>query len=188
MARIALLLCAAVSMLGLTACFKKEPVHKVADTEGIYVDAAGVSYQVQLSRELNPFATEDTSYLRGLPPLTAKPNKQEEWFAIWMRAENLGKKPAKMLPLDQYSLEDTQGNVYKPVPLTNQNPLRYQPVTIPAHTTIPLQDSSAYFSPTQGEEMLFKINVSAYQNRPLTLHLLGPGSPGPALADVSIDL
>ena len=188
MARLALLLCAAVSMFGLSACFKKEPVHKTADTEGVYVSAAGVSYQVQLSRELNPSATEDVSYLRGLPPLTAKPSGQEEWFAIWMRAENLGKKPVQMLPLDRYSLEDTQGNVYKPVPLTAANPLRYQPVTIPAHTTIPLSDSSPYFSPTQGEEMLFKINVSAYQNRPLTLHLLGPGSPGQELADVSIDL
>ena len=188
MARLALLLCAAVSMFGLSACFKKHPFHKTADTEGVYVEAAGASYQVQLSRELNPFSTEDVGYLRGLPPLTPKPNGQEEWFAIWMRAENLTKKPVQMLPLDQYSLVDTQGNVYKPVPLTSANPLRYAPVSIPAHTTIPLTDSAPYFSPTQGEEMLFKINVSAYQNRPLTLHLLGPGSPGPTLADISIDL
>jgi hypothetical protein len=188
MARLALLLCAAISIFGLSACFKKKPIHTSADTEGIYVSAAGVSYQVQLSRELNPFTNEDAGYLRGLPPLTVKPNNQEEWFAIWMRAENLGKKPVKMLGIDQYSLIDTQGNVYKPVPLTNANPLRYTPVVIPAHTTIPLAGSAAYFSPTQGEELLFKINVNAYQNRPLTLHLLGPGSPGPTLADVSIDL
>jgi hypothetical protein len=188
MARLALLLCAAVSMFGLTACFKKKPFHTTADTEGVYVQAAGASYQVQLSRELNPFATEDAGYLRGLPPLTAKPSGKEEWFAIWLRAENLGRKPIQMLPLDQYALEDTQGNVYKPVPLTDANPLRYNPISIPAHTTVPLPDSAASFSPTQGEEMLFKINVNAYQNRPLTLHLLGPGSPGPTLADVSIDL
>ena len=33
MARLALLICAAVCMVGLSACFKKEKVHKTADTE-----------------------------------------------------------------------------------------------------------------------------------------------------------
>jgi hypothetical protein len=186
MARFALLLCAAVCTVGLSACFKKEPVHKSADNEGIYVQVGEVSYQVQLSRELNPSSTEDRSYLVGLPPLTAKPNAQEEWFAIWLRAENLGRKPAGMV--SDFSITDTQGNVYKPVALTAANELRYTPTTIPAHTSEPVPDSLASLSPTQGEELLFKINVSAYQNRPLTLHLLGSGSPAQPLADVSLDL
>jgi hypothetical protein len=184
--RLGLVLCAAVCAVGLSACFKKEPVHKTADTEGIYVDAAGVSYQVQLSRELNPAAVEDQEYLRGLPPLTSPPNGQEEWFAVWLRAENLGRKPAPMVA--DFTIDDTQGNVYKPVPLTAANPVRYVPTQIPPHTTEPLQDSPAYFSPTQGELLLFKINVNAYQNRPLTLHLLGSGSPAPSLAEVTLDL
>jgi hypothetical protein len=186
MARLALLICAAVCSIGLSACFKKEPVHKAADSEGVYVQIGKVSYQVQLSRELNPFSVEDRSYLVGLPPLTSQPNAKEEWFAVWLRAENLGRKPAGMVK--DFSITDTQGNVYKPVPLTSANALRYTPTTIPAHTSEPLPDSQAYFSPTQGEELLFKINVSAYQNRPLTLHLLGSGSPAANLADVSIDL
>jgi hypothetical protein len=186
MARLALLLCAAVCTVGLSACFKKEPVHTTADTEGIYVDAAGLSYQVQLSRELNPASVEDQSYLVGLPPLTNPPSADEEWFAVWMRAENLTKKPERMV--SDFSISDTQGNVYRPVPLTSQNRLRYVATTIPAHTTVPLQDSQAYFSPTQGELLLFKINVSAYQNRPLTLHLLGSGAPAQTLAEVTLDL
>jgi hypothetical protein len=186
MVRLALLLCAAVCMVGLSACFKKHPVHKTADTEGIYVDAAGLSYQVQLSRELNPASVEDQSYLVGLPPLTKPPSGDEEWFAVWMRAENLTRKPKRMV--SDFSIEDTQGNVYRPVPLTNVNSLRYIATTVPAHTTEPIADSLPFFSPTQGELLLFKINVSAYQNRPLTLHLLGTGSPAPSLAEVTLDL
>jgi hypothetical protein len=184
--RPALLLCAAVCLLGLSACFKKEPVHKTADTEGVYVDAANVSYQVELSRELDPSAVEDRAYLRGLPPLTTPPTAQEEWFAVWIRAENLTRKTKQLV--SDFDISDTQGHVYKPVPLTAVNELRYVPAKIPAHTTFPLADSPAFFSPTQGEELLFKINVNAYQNRPLTLHLLGSGSPAPSLAEVTLDL
>jgi hypothetical protein len=186
MARLALLLCAAVCTVGLSACFKKESVHKTADTEGVSVEVGEVAYQVQLSRELNPRSTEDRSYLVGLPPLTTKPSGQEEWFAVWIRAENLGRKAAGMVK--DFSISDTQGNIYRPLPLTSANELRYVPTAIPAHTAVPLPDSLASFSPTQGEELLFKINVSAYQNRPLTLHLLGSGSPAPNLAEVTLDL
>jgi hypothetical protein len=186
MARLALLLCAAVCTVGLSACFKKEPVHKTADTEGIYVDADGLSYQVQLSRELNPSSVEDQNYLVGLPALTKPPSAEEEWFAVWLRAENLTKKPKRMI--SDFSITDTQGNAYRPVPLTNANRLRYIATTIPAHTTEPLPDSLPFFSPTQGELLLFKINVSAYQNRPLTLHLLGTGAPAQTLAEVTLDL
>ncbi|MCW3067287.1 MAG: hypothetical protein JWN32_4459 [Solirubrobacterales bacterium] len=184
--RIALLLCAAVCVVGLSACFKKEPQHHTADTEGIYVTAGQLTYQVQLSRELNPAAVEDQAYLRGLPPLTTPPTPQEEWFAVWMRTENLTRKTAPMV--SDFEITDTQGNVYRPLPLTPANELRYIATKVPAHTTFPRADSLAFFSPTQGQELLFKINVNAYQNRPLTLHLLGSGSPAPTLAEVTLDL
>jgi hypothetical protein len=184
--RLALVLCAAVCVVGLSACFKKEPYHTVADTEGIYVTAANLTYQVQLSRELNPASVEDQAYLRGLPPLTTPPTPKEEWFAVWMRTENLTRKSHQMI--SDFEITDTQGNVYKPLPLTAGNDLRYVATKVPAHTTFPIADSPAYFSPTQGQELLFKINVNAYQNRPLTLHLLGSGSPGPTLAEVTLDL
>ena len=45
--------------LGLGACGNKTSHPTVADNEGVYVDAGPVSYQVQVSRQLNPSSSED---------------------------------------------------------------------------------------------------------------------------------
>jgi hypothetical protein len=42
------------------------------------------------------------------------------------------------------------------------------------------------FGPTQGSELLFKINTSAYANRPLTLEIHAPGQTVPSA--VTLDL
>ena len=33
----------------------------------MYVDAGPITYQLQISRQLNQYATEDSQYLAGLP-------------------------------------------------------------------------------------------------------------------------
>ena len=53
--------------LALGACGHKEAHPHFADNEGVYVDAGPLTYQVQLSRELNPSNIEDQRYLSGLP-------------------------------------------------------------------------------------------------------------------------
>ncbi len=72
--------------LGLSACGHKvaHPTH--ADNEGVYVDAGPLTYQVQLSRELNPFNVEDKGYLAGVsaPP----PAPDQLWFAVFLWAKN----------------------------------------------------------------------------------------------------
>ncbi len=52
--------------------------------------------------------------------------------------------------------------------------------------TQPVPDSTAYFGPTQGSLLLFKLSASVYSNRPLTLQIYAQGQAKPST--VSLDL
>ena len=61
-----LLLLALVAAL-FAGCGNKGEEVSEAETEGIYLTVAGLTYQVQMSRFLNPGDVEDAQYLMGLP-------------------------------------------------------------------------------------------------------------------------
>lgn len=169
----------------MSACFKQQPYY-TEGLEGAYVRSGELTYQVQLSRELNPFSIEDKSWLRGLGPGTAAPDAKQTWFGVWMRVENESETAATST--SDFTIEDTAGIVYHPTVLTASNPFRYTPVRIPPHATIPLEDSTAAFDPTQGQLLLFKLDLSSYQDRPLTLHIASEEPLGPPEAKVTLDL
>src|SRR5438105_9702897 len=53
-----------------------------------YLDVGPLTYEVQLSRELNPVDSEDASYLLGLTPAQLALSPSEEWFAVFMQVYN----------------------------------------------------------------------------------------------------
>src|SRR5947208_14712768 len=59
-----------------------------------YLDVGPLVYQAQLSRELNPYDTEDASYLEGLTPAQRALSPSQEWFAVFLQVFNNGSKPA----------------------------------------------------------------------------------------------
>ena len=59
-----------------------------ANNNGVYVDAGPVTYQLQISRELNQYNVEDMQYLAGLPAATAPPTPDELWFGVFLWAKN----------------------------------------------------------------------------------------------------
>jgi hypothetical protein len=173
--------------LALAACGHKEAHPHVADTEGGYVDAGPLTYQVQLSRELNPFNIEDRVYLRGLPTGTPQPAADQEWFAIFLWAKNQTKSNAATVDPSLFTIVDTQGTKYQPMVLDpNLNPFAWTTRTLKPLGTEPAAESIASYGPTQGAELLFKINTSAYANRPLLLQIRGASQQ--VLATVSLDL
>jgi hypothetical protein len=175
------LLCA----LLLAACGPSGNNHN-GDTEGSYIAAGPLAYQVQMSRELNPANVEDRGYLRGLPAGTVAPTGSEEWFGVWLRAQNESKHAARSA--SDFDILDTQGNTYSPVPLDAAvNPFAYVPQTLSHGDVLPNPESAAASSPTQGEMLLFKLPTSVYANRPLVLRILDPATRG-VLATVSLDL
>jgi hypothetical protein len=182
--RLSTLAVAAVMPLGLGACHKeKHPT--VADNEATYIDAGPITYQVQLSRQLSPYDIEDQQYLRGISKLQPGPNPQQEWFAIFLWGKNQTKQ--QQVSASTFDITDTQGNVYHQIALSEKvNPYAWTAQTLDPGQTQPQPGSLASTGPTQGEELLFRINISAYSNRPLTFEIRGPA--GQLLGQVSLDL
>jgi len=180
--------CALTLAFGVAACGHKQAHPTVADAnnDGGYVDAGPVTYQLEISRVLNPYSTEDSQYVKGLPVGTPPITGQQEWYGVFLWAKNQTDRP--QTTTDKFVVTDTQGNRYYPLPLDpNLNPYAWTSETLQPLQIEPGPDTTASFGPTQGGLVLFKINNSAYDNRPLTLHILGPDGVR-TLATISLDL
>lgn len=187
--------CTILLALVLGACGKSKhptsasvgshPTNANANNNGFYVDAGPVTYQLQISRELNQFATEDSQYLTGLPRGTRRLKPDELWYGVFLWAKNQTGQMQKTS--DSFDIIDTQGNRYYPIklnPLVNQYAWTSQ--TLRPLGTEPGPDTTANFGPTQGGLVLFRLNTSVYANRPLTFEIYASGQSKPST--ISLDL
>jgi hypothetical protein len=172
--RIVLALLALAITVPLAACGGHEEKTE-ADNEGIYLDIGGLFYQVQISRQLNPADPEDRSYLVDLPATVPPLKPNETWFAVFMRAYNLGSKP--LAPARNFVVEDTQGKQYRPVPLGPKNIFAYRPLPVQAYGTLPPLDTISLDGPAGGSMLLFRLTDESLAARPLELHTNPPNEP-----------
>jgi hypothetical protein len=183
---IALSVLAAAVLAGCGANAETGPGAEAVTDEGQYLEVGGLKYQVQISRQLNPSDDEDRGYLIGLPSGTStRTAPGEEWFAVFMRVQNDGDRTGRAT--SDYTITDTQGNTFRPVPLGAQNVFAYRPRTMVPGDLIPVPNSAAASDPIQGSLILFKLKTDDLQNRPLTLHI-GQGSQRGQSASVELDL
>ena len=138
--RIAVIALAAVALFA-SGCGNKEKVTRFADTEGEYLDLGGLKYQVQISRQLNPFDVEDHSYLIGVPRTLVHLNPGESWFAVFIRVENNSDKPVQAA--GSFQLSDTQGHKFQPLPIARINPFGYHGGFVAPNNTLPPASSVA---------------------------------------------
>ncbi len=82
-------------MLALSACSDNSHTRVTTGTyagesgqNAPYLNVGPLIYEVQLSRELNPYDTEDSTYLSGLTPAQRKLSPGEEWFAVFLQVYN----------------------------------------------------------------------------------------------------
>jgi hypothetical protein len=179
--------CTVALALGLAACGHKEAHPSVADANnnGGYVDAGPITYQLQVSRILNPYGAEDSQYVKGLPAGTPALTPSQVWYGVFLWAKN--QTDRNQTTTDNFVIVDTQGNKYYPLKLnTAENPYAWTSMTLRPLEVQPGPSTTASNGPTQGGLLLFKINNSAYANRPLTLYILG--SSNQRLASISLDL
>jgi hypothetical protein len=180
-------LIAVVAAAGLFAagCGDKESVVTFAPDEGTYVQLGPLSYQVQISRYLNPGDTEDKAYLAGLPAGTQLDQQGQLWFGVFIRAKNYSQQTQSPAPPTAYTIADTEGDKYSPLQLDHsRNAYAYTPVKMTPAAWFPNQQTTAGINPIAGEELLFRLPLSAVQNRPLELHIDNAGHS----AIVSLDL
>lgn len=140
-----------------------------------YLNVGPLIYEVQLSRELNPADTEDRAYLAGLPASVRKLNPGEEWFAVFMQVFNETEHTHKAAT--SFTISDTQGNAYTPVPPAPTNEFAYRNGLVASKGRIPALNTVAANGPTQGALLLYKIKIVSLDNRPLELKIVDPTDP-----------
>jgi hypothetical protein len=137
-----------------------------------YLDVGPLVYEVQLSRQLNPYDTEDAAYLRGLTPEQLKLEPGEEWFGVFMQVYNNGETahPAA----SELTISDTRGVRYTPIVPGQGNEFAYRGGIVPGNDRLPVLSSVASNGSTQGSLLLYKIKNESLENRPLTLLIVDP--------------
>jgi hypothetical protein len=137
-----------------------------------YLDVGPLVYEVQLSRQLNPYTTEDAAYLQGLSPAQQKLAPGQEWFAVFLQVYN--NSPSPLPAATDLTITDTQGNRYTPIVPSAANQFAYRAGSVPGDGRLPVADSIASQGTTQGALLLYKIQIVSLDNRPLKLTIVDP--------------
>lgn len=196
--RIWVIVCLLAAALAVTACGSSATRHKAPqpytlsghevgseENDGSYIQAGPITYQLQVSRELNPYSEQDKPYVQGLPHGFQRPNAQELWYGVFLWAKNQHHHP--YWTSDKFEVVDTQGNTYYPIDLDPAlNPFAWKRALLTKGETYPRPNSIQSNGESQGGLLLFKLNQSAYDNRPLTLYVLN--HTGRKLGSISLDL
>lgn len=190
--RLPLLLAVGALAVGVSGCGLE---HRQARPAGVSQDelsngaepyfwAGPVTYQVEISRQLNPFDSYDVQYLSGVHG-AQNLSAQQFWFGVFLWAKNQSGRDATTA--DRFEIVDSAGNVYTPTQLNpSVNPYAWTSQTLSPDGIQPVADSAGSDSSPGGDLILFKLDESVYSNRPLTLKIFAPGSSKPS--DVSLDL
>jgi hypothetical protein len=141
-----------------------------------YLDVGPLVYEVQLSRELNPYDVEDAPYLEGLSAEQRQLEPGQEWFAVFVQVYNNHSQPQPAST--DMKIYDTQGNTYTPIVPAAHNSFAYNGGTVPGKERLPVLSTVASDGPTQGTMLLFKIQTVSLDNRPLKLSIADPADAG----------
>ena len=182
--RVWILVCAFALAVGVTACGQVSNPESV-ENDGVYVDAGPVTYQLQVSRQLNQYAVEDRQYLTGLPAGQDTLTADQLWYGVFLWAKNQTNE--FHTTSNSFTITDTTGGVYHPIPLNAElNGYAWTPQVLAPTAIEPEPNTTASFGPTQGGLILFRLPTSVYSNRPLLFHIYPPGGEHPA--SISLDL
>jgi hypothetical protein len=182
--RLWIIVCALGLAVGLTACGQASQPTSLLNN-GVYVTAGPITYQLQVSRELNPYGIEDSQYLAGLPSGTQRIGANQLWYGVFLWAKNQTNRPS--LSASRFDIVDSTGGRYFPVRLNAElNAYAWTPQHLPPSGTQPLANTTAALGATGGNLLLFKLPTSVYSNRPLTLQIYSSGSSKPG--QISLDL
>lgn len=135
--------------------------------EGEPIELGELSYNVQITRFLNPHDPEDAAYLRGQPPAPAG----RQYLAVFMEVVNEGSEPARVAA--EMRVVDTREESYGPLPSESEYALPLG-ATLPAGEVLPAPGTTAATGPIKGGMVLFGVDELITENRPVELEIPGP--------------
>jgi hypothetical protein len=167
---------AAVLLLG-AGCGEE---HETEVPEGEPLELGDVSYNVQITRFLNPDDREDREYLEGqeVPPPAG-----QSFLAVFIEVDNEGDEEVTLPSEDDLKVVDTTGAEYEPLPDSNIFALELGS-ELGAGEALPEDDTAAAAGPTQGSIILFLVPSGIGANRPLELDVISGGEEGTIELDI----
>ena len=160
--------CAVVLALGgmLAACGKPSDEAGVEEParEGLAIPIGGIEYNVFITRQLNTKVPPDTAYYDG-----PEAPRGQTLYGIFLQACNPGDEPRQTA--GGFKVVDNQGNEFEPEELPEENSFAYHAKRLAPGQCIPEAGSVAQLGPTAGSMLLFKLPLSATENRPLELEI-----------------
>jgi hypothetical protein len=168
---------------GLAACGSDDSSTSTAEpetetaVEGEPIDIAGLSYNVQITRFLNPDDAEDAEYLVGLP----EPPPDTLYLGVFMVIENDtgDARPSAT----NYKVVDTLHNEYDFVESESPYALDIG-ADVPADGSQPLPNTTAATGPNKGALLIFPVAQNIGDNRPLRLEIQTFAGTGDVILDI----
>src|SRR5579864_6110136 len=115
---------AAACAVAVSACGAGEHARYSDNLGPGYVEVGKLNYQVQISRELNPWDVhEDKWYLQGFTSTQLQLPVSEEWFGVSLQVFNWTKQART--PTSDFFISDTVGDRFTPLRNPSPNPYSY---------------------------------------------------------------
>jgi hypothetical protein len=158
-----------------------ESEHESEVVEGEPIELGEVSYNVQITRFLNPSDPEDGQYLQGqqIPP----PKPEDSYLAVFIETENEGDTDATLPAEADLDVVDTTEATYPPLAPTNVFMLDLGG-KIGSGEELPAPDTAAASGATEGLIILFLVPANIGANRPLELEIAAGGEEGKIELDI----
>jgi hypothetical protein len=159
----------------LSACGTEEETEVV---EGEPAELGELAYNIQLTRFLNPDDVEDSEYLLGQPD----PAPGKSYLGVFLTVINDDKDEA-FESADGYKVMDTTGNEFHPTDSESPYALEIG-AEVPAESQLPIPDSTAATGSNQGSLLLFLVDDTVSENRPLELEIESDDGSGTVELDI----
>jgi hypothetical protein len=149
---------------GLAACGDEEPGVDEPAREGLALELEGITYNVFITRQLNPRLPPDEAYVTDEAPAG------ETLYGVFIQACNQSEEPHETA--GEFIVKDNQDNEFEPEELPEDNTFAYSPRTLNPDECIPEAGSVAQLGPSGGSMLLFQLPLETTENRPLELEIV----------------
>ena len=164
--RSAVLACVLAAAAAVAGGCQRESEEGEAIREGLSAEAAGVKYNVFITRQINQHLASDRHFYRG-----PEPRSGFTYYGVFIKVCNETEGFKRPIEYDEFHVKDSQGNEYEPIELEADNAFAYRARNLSQEACVPESGSAPATGPTGGALLLFEFPVQTLENRPLELEI-----------------